>query len=125
MVIVETAHGGAYNDRTNITISVPIGSVYVNEEALGAVSTLYLLGPKRATCSPFKAKDGTLGLHGPVPGFVLRVSRIIELHVVHGSTQNWDVRRALGHAYHGIILLLLQVSGAHNNTWESAPTRLV
>ncbi|KAI0490302.1 hypothetical protein F4859DRAFT_457709 [Xylaria cf. heliscus] len=58
-VIVETAHGSVFNDRTNRTIAVPIGPVYVNEEALAAVSTLYLLGPDTATCTPYKAEDGT------------------------------------------------------------------
>ncbi|KAI0547217.1 hypothetical protein F4679DRAFT_586775 [Xylaria curta] len=58
-VVIETSHGGAFNDRTNKTITVPIGPVYVNESAFAAVSTLYLLGPDTATCTPYKAKNGT------------------------------------------------------------------
>ncbi|KAI1357801.1 hypothetical protein F5Y08DRAFT_323307 [Xylaria arbuscula] len=82
-VVVETAHGAAYNDRTNVTISVSIGSVYVNKEALGAVSTLYLLGPSSATCSPFKAEDGTV--NGGLPFTVGHPSLLSTNSVVVGS----------------------------------------
>ncbi|KAI8947000.1 hypothetical protein F4801DRAFT_562475 [Xylaria longipes] len=58
-VVIETSHGAAYNDRTNKTVSVPIGPVYTNEHDLAAVSTLYLLGPDTVTCSPFQATTGT------------------------------------------------------------------
>ncbi|KAI0539452.1 hypothetical protein GGR58DRAFT_464340 [Xylaria digitata] len=82
-VVVETAHGAAYNDRTNRTIAVPIGPVYVNEDALGAVSTLYLLGPDTATCTPYKAQDGTV--NGGLPFSVGHPSLLSTNSVVVGS----------------------------------------
>ncbi|KAI0520767.1 hypothetical protein F5B22DRAFT_598269 [Xylaria bambusicola] len=82
-VVVETAHGGAFNDRTNVTISVPVGPVYVNGDALAAVSTLYLLGPDTVTCSPFKAQDGTV--NGGLPFTVGQPSLLSTNSVVVGS----------------------------------------
>ncbi|TGJ78130.1 hypothetical protein E0Z10_g10637 [Xylaria hypoxylon] len=82
-VVVETAHGAAYNDRTNRTITVPIGPAYVNHEALGAVSTLYLLGPATATCTPYKAEDGTV--NGGLPFYVGHPSLLSTNSVVVGS----------------------------------------
>ncbi|KAJ2984687.1 hypothetical protein NUW58_g5929 [Xylaria curta] len=60
IVVVETAHGGAHNDRTNRTITVPFDIVYFNHDALAAVSTLYLLGPDNAICTPYKDENGTV-----------------------------------------------------------------
>ncbi|KAI0424424.1 hypothetical protein F5Y09DRAFT_141995 [Xylaria sp. FL1042] len=82
-VVVETAHGAAYNDRTNKTITVPIGPIYVNEDALAAVSTLYLLSPKTATCSPYKAENGTI--NGGLPFTVGHPSLLSTNSVVVGS----------------------------------------
>ncbi|KAI0439990.1 hypothetical protein F4803DRAFT_529163 [Xylaria telfairii] len=82
-VVIETAHGGAYNDRTNKTITVPIGPVYVNTEALAAVSTLYLLGPDTVTCTPYKAQDGTV--NGGLPFSVGHPSLLSTNSVVVGS----------------------------------------
>ncbi|KAI3340169.1 hypothetical protein F4824DRAFT_454272 [Ustulina deusta] len=82
-VVVETAHGGAYNDRTNRTISVPIGPVYTNEDALVAVSTLYLLGPETATCTPFKDEAATV--NGGLPFYVGHPSLLSTNSVVVGS----------------------------------------
>ncbi|KAI0202322.1 hypothetical protein F4808DRAFT_421191 [Astrocystis sublimbata] len=84
-VVVEASHGGAFNDRTNQTLSVPIGSVYVDEHALNAVSTLYLLGPNGVTCTPYKAKDGT-GNRG-LPFSVGKPSYLSTNTVVVGSIQ--------------------------------------
>ncbi|KAI0455782.1 hypothetical protein F5B21DRAFT_503070 [Xylaria acuta] len=58
-VVVEASHGGAGSGLTNKTLAVPIGPVYVDEDALAEVSTLYLLSPDTATCTPYKAQDGT------------------------------------------------------------------
>ncbi|KAI1418980.1 hypothetical protein F5Y12DRAFT_780286 [Xylaria sp. FL1777] len=82
-VVVETAHGAAYNDRTNTTITVPIGPVYTNNTALNAVSTLYLLGPNTATCTPFKGQDGTV--NGGLPFTVGHPSLLSTNSVVVGS----------------------------------------
>ncbi|TRX88844.1 hypothetical protein FHL15_010303 [Xylaria flabelliformis] len=82
-VVVETAHGGAFNDRTNKTIAVPIGHVYVNEDALAAVSTLYLLGPNAAICTPYQAKNGTGS--GGLPFYAGHPSLLSTNSVVVGS----------------------------------------
>jgi hypothetical protein len=64
LVTVEASHGGAGSDLTNTTISVPIGAPYT-DEALDAVSTLYLTGASSGlsadgvTCTPYKNADGT------------------------------------------------------------------
>ncbi|KAI4602818.1 hypothetical protein KJ359_008038 [Pestalotiopsis sp. 9143b] len=63
-IVIEASHGGAGSDLTNTTISVPIGPVYTNEQALAEVSTLYLTGADgvdvtTVTCTPYKAENGT------------------------------------------------------------------
>ncbi|KAI1746645.1 hypothetical protein F4782DRAFT_523820 [Xylaria castorea] len=83
IVVIETSHGGAFNDRTNRTIAVPIGPVYVNEGALAAVSTLYLLGPNTATCTPYKATNGTGS--GGLPFYINHPSLLSTNTVVVGS----------------------------------------
>ncbi|GAW16654.1 hypothetical protein ANO14919_060900 [Xylariales sp. No.14919] len=82
-VVVETAHGAAYNDRTNRTITVPIGPTYINTEALGAVSTLYLLGPDATTCTPYK--DAQAQVNGGLPFSVGHPSYLSTNSVVVGS----------------------------------------
>ncbi|KAI1298063.1 hypothetical protein F5Y03DRAFT_274582 [Xylaria venustula] len=82
-VIIETAHGGAHNDRTNATIAVPIGPVHKNEKALAAVSTLYLLDPIGATCTPFKDEAATE--KGGLPFTVGHPSLLSTKSVVIGS----------------------------------------
>jgi hypothetical protein len=59
LIIIEASHGGAGNGLTNTTITVPIGTVYTNPDALDEVSTLYLLSPESTTCTPYKLSNGT------------------------------------------------------------------
>ncbi|KAI1339046.1 hypothetical protein F5Y15DRAFT_92075 [Xylariaceae sp. FL0016] len=65
LVTAEASHGGAGNDLTNTTFTVPIGQLYANPDVLDVVSTLYLVGggggaPLDATtCTPYQADNGT------------------------------------------------------------------
>ncbi|KAI3325584.1 hypothetical protein HD806DRAFT_533247 [Xylariaceae sp. AK1471] len=59
VIVIEASHGGAGSGLTYTTITVPIGPVYTNEEALAEVSSLYLVKPESATCTPYKNGDGT------------------------------------------------------------------
>ncbi|KAI0842195.1 hypothetical protein F5Y06DRAFT_259224 [Hypoxylon sp. FL0890] len=68
IINVEASHGGAGNDLTNNTITVPIDTTYTNPPVLDTVSTLYLIGATGVssdsiTCTPYKSADGT-GDHG-------------------------------------------------------------
>ncbi|KAI0141565.1 hypothetical protein GGR57DRAFT_487117 [Xylariaceae sp. FL1272] len=58
-VVIEASHGGAGSGLTNTTITVPLGKIYTNEDALDEVSTLYLLSPSTVTCTPYQATTGT------------------------------------------------------------------
>ncbi|ETS83512.1 hypothetical protein PFICI_05388 [Pestalotiopsis fici W106-1] len=62
-IVIEASHGGAGSGLTNTTISVPIGPIYTNSDALDEVSTLYLTGATgvdvtSVTCTPYQATDG-------------------------------------------------------------------
>ncbi|KAI6819344.1 hypothetical protein KC340_g4933 [Hortaea werneckii] len=62
-VTITASHGGAGNDLTNTTITVPLGSLYTNA-ALDEVSYLYLTGSNDAvlesiTCTPHRYANGT------------------------------------------------------------------
>ncbi|KAI1313208.1 hypothetical protein F5Y03DRAFT_159116 [Xylaria venustula] len=83
VVVVETSHGGAGNDRTNTTITVPLGKTYVNNSALAAVSTLYLIGPDSATCTPYK--DAEASVNGGLAFTVGHPSLLSTNTVVVGS----------------------------------------
>ncbi|KAI1174431.1 hypothetical protein F4777DRAFT_579986 [Nemania sp. FL0916] len=82
LVVVEASHGGAGSGLTNTTITVPIGTVYTNE-ALAAVSTLYLLSPNDGVCTPYLYANGT-GARG-APFHVGEPSRLSTNTVVVGS----------------------------------------
>jgi hypothetical protein len=83
IIIIEASHGGAGSGLTNTTITVPIGTVYTNEEALAEVSNLYLLCPKSTTCTPYQSEEGT-GTDG-LPFTVGKPSRLSTNTVVVGS----------------------------------------
>ncbi|KAK9799890.1 hypothetical protein AB5N19_10502 [Seiridium cardinale] len=63
-IVIQASHGGAGSGLTNNTISVPVGPVYTNAQALSAVSTLYLTGASEIPvdsiiCTPYAAANGT------------------------------------------------------------------
>lgn len=64
IVVIEASHGGAGQDLTNQTVTIPLTNTYVNHTALDAVSTLYLIDARgvpvdSVSCTPFKHEDGT------------------------------------------------------------------
>jgi hypothetical protein len=64
IIIVEASHGGAGSGLTNATLSVDMGPIFTGDDALKAVSSLYLVGAigvdvDAVTCTPFKNTDGT------------------------------------------------------------------
>lgn len=64
VITIETSHGGAGSGLTNKTITVPVGPVYTNSEALNAVSTLYLTGASEIainsiSCTPYRSVNGS------------------------------------------------------------------
>lgn len=64
IVVIEASHGGAGQDLTNQTVTIPLTNTYVNHTALDAVSTLYLVDARgvpvnSVSCTPFKNEDGT------------------------------------------------------------------
>ena len=64
IVVIEASHGGAGQDLTNQTVTIPLTQTYVNHTALDAVSTLYLVDARgvpvnSVSCTPFKHEDGT------------------------------------------------------------------
>ncbi|KAI2624466.1 hypothetical protein GGS21DRAFT_493877 [Xylaria nigripes] len=84
-VVAEAIHGGTGIDRTNTTITVPVGPLYRNEEVLDQVSTLYLLDGDGVSCIPYQSADGT-GPHG-LPFTVGHPSYLSTNTVVVGSIQ--------------------------------------
>lgn len=64
IVTIEASHGGAGQDLTNQTVTIPLTNTYVNHSALDAVSSLYLVGARgvpldSVSCTPFKNANGT------------------------------------------------------------------
>jgi hypothetical protein len=64
IVVIEASHGGAGQDLTNTTVTIPLTQTYVHHTALAAVSTLYLVDARgvplnSVSCTPFKHADGT------------------------------------------------------------------
>ena len=64
IVVIEASHGGAGQDLTNTTVTIPLTQTYVNHTSLDAVSTLYLVDARgvplnSVSCTPFKHADGT------------------------------------------------------------------
>ncbi|KAI0401881.1 hypothetical protein F4802DRAFT_600564 [Xylaria palmicola] len=62
-IVIETAHGEAGTGPKNATITVPIGLLYRNEEALAAVSALYILEDDFTSCISY-ISGVTSGFHG-------------------------------------------------------------
>ena len=64
IVVIEASHGGAGQDLTNITVTIPLTATYSNASALAEVSTLYLIDAvgvpvTSISCTPFKRPNGT------------------------------------------------------------------
>jgi hypothetical protein len=64
VITIEASHCGAGCDLTNTTITVPIGFAYNGDEALKAVSSMYLVGSygvpvDSVSCTPYVSLDGT------------------------------------------------------------------
>ena len=64
IVTIESSHGGAGQDLTNVTVTIPLTTAYTNHSALDTVSTLYLVDSVNSpinsiTCTPFKNPDGS------------------------------------------------------------------
>ena len=64
IVVIEASHGGAGQDLTNQTITIPLTATYSNNSALAEVSTLYLVSAvgvpvTSISCTPFRHADGT------------------------------------------------------------------
>ncbi|KAK5164873.1 uncharacterized protein LTR77_009537 [Saxophila tyrrhenica] len=64
IIIVSASHGGAGQDITNTTITVPMSQTYTNPKVLDEVSTLYIANSTgvpaaSVTCTPYRNPDGT------------------------------------------------------------------
>lgn len=64
IVVIEASHGGAGQDLTNQTVTIPLTATYSNTSALAEVSTLYLVNAvgvplTSISCTPFRNADGT------------------------------------------------------------------
>ncbi len=65
IIVIEASHGGAGQDLTNTTITVPFTATYTNSSALDEVSTLYIVDSTGGipldsiSCTPYLHADGT------------------------------------------------------------------